>query len=346
MKPPDPLKPSGSNDITAAAVEWLLEKQDGFTAGRRAQFQAWCEADPRHALAITKAERMAEILGELPGMKDALSDRFGDDATEERGLARTRLWRPVMASIAAAAAIALVVFAIRGRPAPEEKSPAVGYVSNADRPQQVVLGDGSFVDLNSHTTIRTQMLARERRVALQDGEAHFAVAHDVSRPFIVEAAGISVRAVGTAFNIRVTDQRVEVLVLEGKVEISENRAAAAGSPTEHSQLGVADRAIFSRTRSESPLRVEKADEHELLDALAWHSRVTIISSRPLREIVELFNHRNSLRLVIADSELAERNLGGSFALDQPKTFVRALELDGDVVSEPRGENEIVLRLKR
>jgi transmembrane sensor len=228
----------------------------------------------------------------------------------------------------------------------EDKAPEFSYVSNTDQPQQLVLGDGSFVDLNAHTTIRTQMLPRERRIALQEGEAHFAVAHDTSRPFIVEAAGVSVRAVGTAFNVRVTEQRVEVLVLEGKVEVSENRPGATGPLPAHSQLGVADRVLIDRTASAPGVLMEKASERELRDARAWHSAVTTISSRPLREIVELFNRRNPLRLVIADAELAERNLGGSFALDQPKTFVRALEIDGDVVSESRGANEIVLRLKR
>src|SRR5260370_1274200 len=60
---------------------------------------------------------------------------------------------------------------------------------------------------------------RRGGVRLTRGEAHLAVAKDSSRPFIVTAGGVSVRAVGTAFNVRRVEQRVEVFVTEGKVRI-------------------------------------------------------------------------------------------------------------------------------
>lgn len=328
-------------EITNAAVEWLLEKQDGFAPGRAAQFQAWCEADPRHALAIDKAKRTFSLLGGLPSRKDELSERLEIGAKTEMNAARRRFWR--LGWTWAAAAVVVVLASLTsvwwyGQSQVHEYN----YVSNASRPEKLVLDDGSFVDLNANTTIRTRMLPRERRIALQEGEAHFSVAHDSSRPFIVDAAGIMVRAVGTAFTVLVREQQVEVLVSEGTVEILDPRREVA-TP---SQLGVADRTIIDRGDTKATPVVEKVDEKQLREALSWHSQVTTISSRPLRDIVELFNRRNTLRIVIADPELAERNLGGSFTLDQPKAFVRALELDGDAVSELRGENEIVLRRRR
>jgi transmembrane sensor len=332
-------------EIVNLAVEWLLEKQDGFAPGRAAKFQAWCDADPRHALAVTKAERTLSLLGALPTMKAALSALLGEEAEKSQPNSR-RFWRRAAAWSAVAATVALAAVTVAKWGGLADKAHDVSYVSNADRPQQVVLADGSFVDLNSHTTIRTQMLPRERRIALQEGEAHFAVAHDASRPFVVEAAGVTMRAVGTAFNVRISEHRLEVLVSEGKVEITEARAGVPAAITRRQQLGVADRAVISRGSAAPTLVVEKVDQRELRDALSWHSSVTTISSRPLGDIVELFNRRNTLRLTIAHAELAERNFGGSFTLNQPRAFVRALEIDGDVLSETRGENEIVLRLKR
>jgi ferric-dicitrate binding protein FerR (iron transport regulator) len=104
--------------------------------------------------------------------------------------------------------------------------------------------------------------------------------------------------------------------------------------------------MISRATVAPTLLVEKANQDELRDARSWHSQVTTISGRPVREVAELFNRRNKLRIVIGDAELAGRNLGGTFSLDQPHTLIRALEIEGDVVSEPRGPDEIVLRLKR
>ena len=69
---------------------------------------------------------------------------------------------------------------------------------------------------------RRDRLARgdAREIYLRKGEAHFQVAHDRSRPFLVHAGDAVVRAVGTAFEVRVlTDQHVDVVVNEGRVEV-------------------------------------------------------------------------------------------------------------------------------
>jgi len=62
-------------------------------------------------------------------------------------------------------------------------------------------------------------------VRLVRGEAHFTVAKNPARPFIVEAGGVAVRAVGTAFDVRHADGAIEVLVTEGKVHVRAARAA-------------------------------------------------------------------------------------------------------------------------
>jgi len=136
-----------------------------------------------------------------------------------------------------------------------------------------------------------------------------------------------------------------VLVLEGRVEITgpaERANAAAPRP----QLAAAERMVVPHDETAAAPLVEKVDAQVMHEAVAWHASVTTISNRPLREIVDLFNRRNRVHLVIGDPDLGERSMGGSFPIDQPQTFVRLLELDGDVISEQRGESEIVLRRKR
>ena len=59
-----------------------------------------------------------------------------------------------------------------------------------------------------------------RRVELVSSEAHFNVAKDADRPFIARVRGIDIRAVSTAFNVRLTDQSVQVIVTEGKVQVT------------------------------------------------------------------------------------------------------------------------------
>jgi transmembrane sensor len=84
--------------------------------------------------------------------------------------------------------------------------------------ERLALPDGSRVELKDGSEVVVQYSASERRVKLTGGEAHFTVWKDKTRPFIVNAAGVEVRAVGTAFNVRLEAKSVEVLVTEGRVE--------------------------------------------------------------------------------------------------------------------------------
>jgi transmembrane sensor len=82
----------------------------------------------------------------------------------------------------------------------------------------VVLDDGSVIDLSTNTQIRVRFSAARRQILLDRGEALFSVAHDASRPFEVTALGVTARAVGTKFSVRLhEDARVETLVTEGRV---------------------------------------------------------------------------------------------------------------------------------
>src|SRR5687767_3186483 len=134
-------------EITNLAVEWLLEKQEGFAPGRAAKFHAWREADQRHALAVAKAERTLALLDELPAMKKPLSTRLEEEAAAEMQPMRRRFWRHAAGWTAAAAAVTFATVAALSWREQDGKAREFNYVSNADRPQQVVLDDGSFVDL-------------------------------------------------------------------------------------------------------------------------------------------------------------------------------------------------------
>ncbi|MBC7369228.1 MAG: FecR domain-containing protein [Undibacterium sp.] len=121
------------------------------------------------------------------------------------------------------------------------------YVTEAARQQQIALNDGSLVELNVSSDLSVKPTAGERRVTLAAGEAHFAVAHAMARPFIVTAAGVSVLAVGTAFSVRLGETGVEVLVTEGRVEVARDPVDAATSGGGRPKLGVGERTLFYAT---------------------------------------------------------------------------------------------------
>ncbi|TNE58012.1 MAG: DUF4974 domain-containing protein [Bacteroidetes bacterium] len=85
------------------------------------------------------------------------------------------------------------------------------------------LTDGSVVQLEqaSGLTLATDFNRRERRMRLE-GKANFAVAHDTTRPFVVEVLDLQVQVVGTVFTVdnKSNPEKVFVSVSEGKVRVS------------------------------------------------------------------------------------------------------------------------------
>lgn len=82
--------------------------------------------------------------------------------------------------------------------------------------------DGTRVWLNSFSELEYPVAfsKKERRVRLK-GEAYFEVEKDAGRPFIVELEDMSVRVLGTSFNVNAYRDHGEVrtTLLEGKVEL-------------------------------------------------------------------------------------------------------------------------------
>jgi ferric-dicitrate binding protein FerR (iron transport regulator) len=85
--------------------------------------------------------------------------------------------------------------------------------------QDLTLTDGSMLHLNSDSEARIALSALERRVILVRGEAHFAVANESERPFLVSTPQATVKATGTVFNVQVAGKKTTVSVLEGSATI-------------------------------------------------------------------------------------------------------------------------------
>ncbi len=87
--------------------------------------------------------------------------------------------------------------------------------------REVVLDDGSILQVDPQTRLNVRFTESQRRVVLSQGRAVFRVARNPQRPFRVEAGDTTVRAVGTAFGVdRRVQDRVIVTVSEGRVAVS------------------------------------------------------------------------------------------------------------------------------
>ncbi len=346
MTPPSPHDSSRSSSAAAledAAIGWLTERDDGFTPAREREFAQWLRADPRHAATIARLEQTLGLLGELPSYRAEINTAFHRASPVVPFPSAPEVHRGWRRAAWAGAAAALLLGTVASwqflRPVAETR-----YATTAAGYERARLADGSTLELNAATAVRVQFTAAERRVELDAGEAHFSVAHDESRPFIVSAGSVAVRAVGTAFNVRhAADGAVEVTVTEGKVRVGQ--AGPASSAAETAPLVAAGERVVLPRRAPAPV-VQKVAPDALRAALAWQGRLADFAEAPLGDVVARFNARSRVQLILADPELADRRVGGTFALDEAEAFVRLLERDGEIVGERRGGTEIHLRRVR
>lgn len=338
---PDPSRASSDLEpIESAAAAWVVRLSEGLKPDEEADLAAWLAADPRHEAALAEFQhgwdRFAPVAAEVTA---ASATSPGPDATLVSGVfPRRRALRYATIAFAAAAAVALGLnLALRPAPQASTRPPLLPLC------EERTLADGSMVELNRGAEITVAFTAGERRVELVRGEAHFTVTKNPVRPFIVTAGGVQVRAVGTAFNVRLDAVAVEVVVTEGSVRVNPPVAAAVGE--ELPMLHAGDHtAVPLAPVATAALPVVVALAPDALAArLAWQPRLLEFDDVPLSEIVAEFNRRNPARLTIEGTALGALRLTATVRSDNMDGFVRLMESNYGVRVEPRGTAEIVLR---
>jgi transmembrane sensor len=242
-------------EIIDQAIEWYLRESE-MSDDAWAEFVAWLEQSPDHASAY---DRIAIEDRSLP-MPEAPVLAANDDQPSRRR------W-PLFAGggIAAAAVLALVV------PMTRQGTPQTYMVET--RPGQsrtVQLADGSRVELSGGS--RLQLDRADARVAnLETGEAVFTVRHDTARPFTLRSGALTIRDLGTVFNVVRAGPRLDVQVSEGSVLFEPDRQAI--------KLGAGD-ALVVREDSRKITR-----RHVPVEAVgAWRSGMLRFDGESLRTV--------------------------------------------------------------
>ena len=104
----------------------------------------------------------------------------------------------------------------------------------------MILADGSKVWLNagSALTYPIAFVGNERKVSVT-GEAYFEVAHDISKPFMVNNGSMNIRVLGTHFNVNAFEDDghdIEVTLLEGSVKINNGNATGLLKPGQQARV--------------------------------------------------------------------------------------------------------------
>lgn len=334
--------------IAQAAARWLARHDRGLRPAEQVEFDVWLAGDPRHAAAYDRVgaawDRCADAK-QIPDLARLAQEL--DEQPRPRPARAAWPWRPALGLAAAAGLV--VAFGLWSRRAPAPP-PAEAVASNyrviPTTVQRLVLEDGSVAELRGNdSAIQPIFTATERRVMLLRGEVFFEVAKNPQRPFVVAAGRITVRAVGTAFNVQLNAADLAVVVTEGRVAVADEpevkSVAAPEAVALAPPLGAGQRARLSRetaTRAPALLQVDVLTAGELEKLLAWQATWLVFDETPLADIIAAFNRHGSHHYEVGDEAQRLRRLSGTFRADNIEAFLRLYEMK----VERRGDREIVL----
>lgn len=288
----------------AEASAWLSRLQGPHrTAAVEAAFQAWLAESHAHARAYA---RVADIWYVIPGA--AGLNRHGEAAALRPGHAHRPAWL-------AAAAVCIMVMAA-GLGWWHMRGPV--YRTSVGEVKLVTLADGTRLTLNTDTRLVVDFDTHQRVIRLERGEAIFEDVTDPRRPFMVQADGHEVRALGTTFQVRIDRQSLAVTLMDGKVAVS--RDAMRGDPAGSAPtiLAPGERLVL---RSDG----RKTVDHPSIEALtAWQRGEVVFDDVTLAHAIDEINRYGGIRVHLGDPALAQMRVSGVFAVHDPLEFAHAL----------------------
>ena len=290
----------------------------------RKQFDSYCRSvwdsagsDPALFPDEAREKRMKEkILNRIDAQEDA----------ERMFRKRKKRISVLLSSCAAAIILAVVTISLLLPDGRKE----LEYEVVADRGQKssVTLPDGSRVWLNSASRIcYNSDFNRNRRDIVLEGEAYFEVAKNEKIPFIVYASGMSVRAVGTEFNVRNYPEEGEVraTLVEGQVIASANGESAS---LRYGQEAVLDKSSGIMSSGQA------ADLNHLVP---WRKSEILLSGESLEKLSGVLSRLYNVDIVFEDERIKEYTYTGLIRNNSLQNVLELISNTSPVKYEMNGD---------
>lgn len=222
------------------------------------------------------------------------------------------------AAFAAAVAICLSagIFIGRTHQDPVEPfTPAYAkYLSPNGQVKEFTLSDGSHIYLNSGSrlTCAESFEGLATRDVFLSGEAFFEVAKDSEHPFIVHAAGQSIKVTGTKFNVRsfLDEQNSTIKLLEGGVEVA--------IPGQAGPIRLIPGQALSVSEDLSEISLYKVDPQ---NCVGWYKGEFNAYHMSLSQICRDLERRFDIKIMISNKNIAQKLFYASFANNEDADMI-------------------------
>lgn len=331
--------------IYEQAAEWISKIDRGLSEQETQQLQAWLETSSGHRRMLEELASLWDEMTVLSTVKTLSAAR----AVKPRAAKWQALWGRGKHAIAASLLIGGLGLMLLGaipwlNHEPSNTVAAAQRIATAIGEQRnIKLADGSLVQMNTNSIIEIDFSGDARRISLQRGEAHFTVAHDHYRPFVVQAGDNTVTAIGTAFNMQLTDDKAfELVVTEGRVLVRQasaqperSSATALIDPDNAAAESLVVSGEKTRIAGEIGPRQQLSDE-AVQEDLAWQQGMIVFKAEPLASALQEIGRYTPVTFAIEDEALQHKRVAGYFKVGDISGLLAALRTSFNIQHEREG----------
>ncbi|NIB40562.1 DUF4880 domain-containing protein [Pseudomaricurvus alkylphenolicus] len=342
------------DSIEEDARRWLirLDGDEPLSAEERKELHAWVERSPAHREELLRISAFWSDANVLTELSIPVLHRPEGERPKEFSPWRTLWHKPIWGAAATLCLLAVLLATGLWWHGDASRVSNGLYATAIGELRVTRLPDGSMVTINTDSQIQVDFNDQERKIRLLRGEAHFDVAHNSDRPFKVFAGEGMVKAVGTAFSVKLDSKEIEVVVTEGRVDLASRvdldpapgRIAPMGrtlmssrelrkvaslevgqTATMRNEVTAVTPAASVDVAAQVLKIVDRLDSSELERQLAWQQGYLVFAGEPLSQVVEDVNRYMPVTIEIADPQLRDLRIGGRFKVGELEAMFDVLE---------------------
>ncbi|HYH14463.1 MAG TPA: FecR domain-containing protein [Flavisolibacter sp.] len=176
------------------------------------------------------------------------------------------------------------------------------------------LPDGSVITLNKNAELSypSQFNSDSRSIALK-GEAFFEVVPDKKKPFMVQVNDVTIRVLGTSFNVRSENGITEVIVETGVVQVTRGNRTVELRPKEKLTI-----------KSQDSVLVKEAEIEQLHNY--YRTKEFVCDNTPLWRLVEVLNEAYDSTIIIDRPALRNLPISTTFSNESLDQILNVISL--------------------
>ena len=296
-------RPGGESvsDIQQCAADFLVARKAGqnWAAENEAELAVWLEKSLSRRVAFWRLQSVWDRADRLNALQ---SPARSEGEALSFSLRRIMLLGAVFVAGTAAALSFLIV-----------PSHTATYATTVGGHRIIRLADGSTIELNTDTVVKTKPSAGSRNVELIRGEAVFNIRHDAAHPFTLRIENRSIVDLGTKFLARKDGPILKVELIAGSVKFESSK-----KDEKSAILKPGDEAVATV----ESLSVKHKSKGELDSDLSWEHDILVFQRATLDQVAREYNRYNERKIIIADGAAGARIITATLQAKDTAAFAR------------------------